>query len=321
MGSLSGFFSRNWTLKLSAFGVALLLWVAVQAEAPSRQELRDIAVRVDVADPEWALVGEPMPSAVTVRLGGPSRELFGMAVDRPTIVIPLEIVSSGDTAVSLSNSWVRVQDRPGVIVEDIQPSFVQLTLEPMERVTLPAAPRIEGELPIELAMAGRPEIDPPGIRVSGPRSLVVELDSVPLLPLDLAEVTQVGRISVGVDTVALGGLMVQPVSVAVDVPFEDRIERVMSGIPIVLPRGLPETEALELRPATASVIVQGARSLVDRTDPTAFELVVRIEPDDVPEPGDEAEFPIALEGLPPLVGGEPQQLVVTVRNQLLESTR
>lgn len=321
MGFLSGFFSRNWTLKLSAFGVAVLLWVAVRAEAPTRQELRDISVRVEVGDPEWALVGGPMPPTVTVRLGGPSRELIAMAVDRPTIVIPLEAVTSGDTAVSLSNSWVRVQDRPGVVVEEIQPSSVRLTLEPIERVMLPVATRIEGELPAEFAMAGLPQVFPPGIRVSGPRSLVSELDSVRLLPLDLGEVTESARISVGVDTIALGGLMVQPASVDMDISFEERIERVMSGIPIVLPPNLAESAALELRPATASVIVQGARSLVDRADPTLFELVVRIEPDDVPEPGDEAEFPIALEGLPPLVGGELQQSVVTVRHLRLDSTR
>ena len=193
MGSLSSFFSRNWTLKLSAFGVAVLLWVAVRAEAPTRQELRDISVRVEVEDPEWALVGGPMPPTVTVRLGGPSRELIAMAVDRPTIVIPLEAVTSGDTAVSLSNSWVRVQDRPGVVVEEIQPSSVRLTLEPIERVMLPVATRIEGELPAEFAMAGLPQVFPPGIRVSGPRSLVSELDSVRLLPLDLGEVDRVGQ--------------------------------------------------------------------------------------------------------------------------------
>jgi hypothetical protein len=82
-----------------------------------------------------------------------------------------------------------------------------------------------------------------------------------------------------------------------------------------------EPSALELRPATASVIVRGARSLVDRADPTLFELVVRIEPDDVPEPGDEAEFPIALEGLPPLIEGELQQSLVTVRHLRLDSTQ
>ena len=321
MGFLSGFFSRNWTLKLSAFGVALLLWVAMRAEAPSRQELRDIPVRVNVGDSQWAVVGDPTPATVTIRLGGPSRELLGMAVDRPTVVIPLDVVTSTDTAVSLSNSWVRVSERPGVVVEDIQPASVQLTLEPVERVTLPVAIRIEGELPADLAMAGTPEAFPLGIRVSGPSSRVLELDSALLLPLDLGALVGAGRVSVGVDTTSLGGLSVQPASVDVDIRFEDRIERVMSGIPIVLPATVSELVVLQLRPSTASVIVQGARSLVDRADPTLLELVVRIEPEDVPEPGEEAEFPIALEGLPPLVGGEPQQSVVTVRHLRLESTR
>ena len=321
MGSFSGILSRNWTLKLAAFGVALLLWVAVRAEAPTRQDFLDVPLRVDVGDPEWALVGEPTPSTVTVRVGGPSRELLSMALDRPTVVIPMEQVTNADTSVTLINSWVRIQDRPGVAVEAIQPSSVRLVLEPMERVTLRVEPRLEGELPEGFAMAGLPVAFPEQVRISGPRSRVLELEVVPLLPLELESMTRSGRVSVGVDTLALTGLLVQPLTVDVDIPFEDRIERVMSGIPIVLPPALLESGSLELRPSTASVIVRGARSLVDRADPTVFELVVRIEPADVPQPGEEAEFPVALQGLPPLVGGEPQQSVVLVRHVRLESRR
>ena len=53
MGSLSGFFSRNLTLKLAAFGVALLLWVAVRAETPSIQDFPGVPVQVAVSDPMW----------------------------------------------------------------------------------------------------------------------------------------------------------------------------------------------------------------------------------------------------------------------------
>jgi YbbR domain-containing protein len=322
VAALSGFLSRNWTLKVAAFGVALILWVAVRAETPTRQEFLDIPLRVEVGDPEWVLAEAPTPSAVTVRLGGPSRELLSLAMDPPTVVIPMETVTSPDTSVSLSNAWVRMQDRPGVVVEAIQPASVRLSLEPIERATLPVALRLEGSLPSGFAMAGPPVSFPDRIRVSGPRSLMQELDSIPLLPLDLSEVTQSGLISVGVDTSAVAGLEVQPRSVDMEIPFEDRVQRVMSGIPIVLPSDLREqAAALELRPSTASVIVQGARSLVDRADPTVFELVVRVEPDDLPQPGEEAEFPVALEGLPPLVGGQPQQAVVMVRRLQLESRR
>lgn len=314
MGSLSGFFSRNWTLKLSAFGVALLLWIAVRAEAPSREDFPEVPVEVDVIDPRWAVAGEPDPATVTVRFGGPSRALIGMALARPTVVIPLEAIANPDTTVRLVNSWVRIQDRPGVIVEGIQPSAVQVTLEPVESVALPPALRFEGELPEDFAMVARPAADPPTVRVTGPRSRLSELDSVPFLPLRLDEIRGSGRFDVALDTAAISGLTVNVATVSLEVRVEDRIERVISGIPIILPEAFADVEGLELRPETASVIVRGARSVIDRADPTRFRLVVRIEEEDLPQPGGEAEFPIALEGLPPLVQGEPQQLVVTVRN-------
>lgn len=319
MTSLSGLFSRNWFLKLSAFVVALLLWIAVRAEAPSRQEFLGIPVEVELADPEWVVVGEPTPATVSLLMSGPSSELLAITVDRPTLVIPIDQVSAPDTTVPLRSAWVRFGERPGVVIEGIEPSSVALSLEPVQGVILPVAPRVRGELPPGWALAGIPQLFPEGVRVSGPESRLSELDSARLVPFDLASVTAPGRISVPVDTASLEGLLVRPPAVDLELRLEEPVERVMSGIPIVLPPGMadggdPPAPRLELRPRTASVIVRGARSLVDRTDPTRFEIVVRIEPGELPLPGAEAEFPVAVEGLPPLVGGEAQQAVVTVRN-------
>ena len=147
-----GLFLQNWTLKLAAFGVALLLWVAVRAEVPNRQEMPGIPVSVVVSDPGWELVEEPNPATVTVRFGGPSRELLRMALDRPSLVVPLDGVLSGDTVVLLRNAWVGVQQWPGVIAEDIQPSSVRISLETVESVDLPPALRFQGELPDHLAL-------------------------------------------------------------------------------------------------------------------------------------------------------------------------
>ena len=317
----SGLFSRNWFLKLSAFVVALLLWIAVRTEAPTRQELRAIPVEVELADPEWVVVGAPSPATVNLLMSGSSRELLGVTVDRPTLVIPIDRVTAPDTTVVLRSAWVRLEERPGVVIEGIEPPSIALSLEPLQGVILPVAPRVRGELPPGLAFTSPLRLFPEGVRVSGPESRFQGLDSARLVPVDLAGVTGPGRISVPVDTANLEGLLVRPAAVELELRLEEQVERVMSGIPIVLPPGMTDASEpvlpaprLELRPRTASVIVRGARSLVDRTDPTRFELVVRIEPGEVPPPGAEAEFPVALEGLPPLVGGEPQQTVVTVRN-------
>jgi len=304
VGYLSGFFSRNWTLKLSAFGIALLLWVAVRAEAPNRQELTGVPVRVELADPQWALVGDPTPTTVTVRFGGPSRELIRLALERPTVVIPLEEVMSGDTVVLLRNAWVRLQDRPGVIAEDIQPSSVRLTLEPVERADLPPAPRWEGDLPDHLAFTALPVIEPPLVRISGPRSRLLPIDSIPLRPVDLSQVTGSGRIIVEVDTSLFPGLEIQPTSLEAEVVVEDRVERMISGIPVVLPEGIGADGGFQLRPATGAVLISGARSAVERADPTTFRLVLEVEAGGLPPAGDEAAFPIRLAGLPPLLEAE-----------------
>jgi YbbR domain-containing protein len=312
--SLSRTFGRNWTLKGSAIGIALLLWIAVRVDAPNRHELTSVPVRVDLQDPGWALLDAPAPSTVVVRLSGPSGELIRIVGERPPSVMPLDEVASPDTTVVLRNQWVRVQERGGVVVEGIQPSTVRLTLEPVERLTLPAAPRLEGSLPERLALARPPVPNPADIRVIGPRSRVQRLDSVPLLPVDLSAVSGSGSVTVGVDTSRARGVHVQPALVRVELRVEDRVERVVSGIPVVLPDGLDMDELdVEVRPRTVAVILRGARSVVEAADPRELRLMVDVDGDGIPERGEEASFPLRLVGLPELLGGAIQQNEVVLR--------
>jgi YbbR domain-containing protein len=315
MGSFSGLVTRNWTLKVSAFGIALLLWIAVRAEAPNRQEIPGVPVRVDLVDPQWALVGDPTPTTVTVRFGGPSRELIRMALERPAVVVPLEEVRNGDTLVVLQTSWVRVQDRPDVVAEDIQPSSVRIALERVERAEAPAVPRFEGDLPERLALAAVPRVEPETVRISGPRSRLERVDSIPLLPFDLGSVTASGSFPVEVDATGLEGLQVQPMLLQMELRVEDRTERMVSGIPIVLPEPLAGNEALQLRPATGAIVLRGARSVVERADPTEFRFVVQVDAGTLPAAGQEGEFPLTLTGLPALLEGELRVTSAVVRNR------
>jgi hypothetical protein len=307
--SPSRIFLRNWTLKLSALVLALLLWIAVRVEAPNRQELSGVPIRVDLADPGWALVDPPNPTTVRVRFGGPSRELMRLAMDRPSLVIPVDHVSTSDTVVFLRSQWVRVQDRTGVVVEDIQPAAVRLSFEPLERIALPPAVRLQGELPGDVALSGPPLAAPSEIRVSGPRGRILALDSVPLRPVDLSLVASSGAQTVEVQTEGMEGLQFQPMAVEVRFQVEDRIERMVSGVPVSLGDGNepPNSPMGDLRvaPLTGAVRLSGARSLLERMDPTLLRLVVDPGGRAWPEPGEEGRFPIRLEGLPPLVEGVP----------------
>jgi YbbR domain-containing protein len=312
--SLSGLVGHNWTLKVSALGIALLLWVAVRVDAPNRHDLTSVPVRVDLQDPQWALLDDPSPASVTVRISGPSGEIIRIVGERPAVVIPLDDVHSADTTVMLRTQWLRVQDRAGVVVEGIQPAAVRLTLEPVERLSLPPAPRLEGSFPGRLALAEAPIVEPSELRVIGARSRVMNLDSIPLLPVDLGTISGSGGVTVAVDTLGLQGIHVQPPTVQVQLQVQERIERIVSGLPVVLPENLRGIAGdLEIVPATGSVILRGARSVVERTDPRELRLVVQVEEEDLPEAGEEGAFTVRLSGLPSLLEADIQQTEVVLR--------
>ncbi|TVP56270.1 MAG: YbbR-like domain-containing protein [Gemmatimonadales bacterium] len=314
MPNFSGFFTRNVRLKVSAFAVALLLWLSVQWEAPGRFQFEDVPVRVDLSDPDWVLVGDPQPAVVTVSLQGAAGDLS--RTGRPTILVPMDEVTTGDTTVVLRSQWVRVQDRPGVGVEDIQPSTVRFTFEPVERRSIPLAFSLESELPEGLALSGPPLPAAQEVRVSGPRSRIAEMDSVRFRPLDLSAITETGTVMLRVDSAAVQGLQVQPPQVEVDVRIEDSEERIVEEVPYVLsdPELADEFESL---PAAGVLRLTGARSLVERVDAAQLEIVIEVDPDALPEPGEQVTLPLRVRGLPDWVGAtlDEDEVVLTRRSE------
>jgi hypothetical protein len=313
--ALPGFLTRNWFLKLSAFGIALLLWFAVQVETHSSRQDTTVPVQVDVQDPGWAILEDPLPLSVTVRFAGPFREIVRLGSDRPSIVIPMNQVTAGDTVVILRPQWVRVQDRPGVTVEDIQPPTVRLRLEPIVRLDLPPRVQVENELPSAWAIAGPPVVMPAELRVSGPESLVTPMDSVRLQVIDLSTITGPGAREVGVDTTSTRRLQILPARATVDLRIEDRGELFVEELEIVFDLDGWE-ELYELDVEVGSALLTGALSRLDAVDSGALRLVLEFDPEELPtDAGDEVEFPVRLEGVPEYVTGEPGLEHVTVRRR------
>lgn len=313
MGVLRGLLTRNWTLKLSAFGIALLLWASVRVEAPSRQSVSDVPVRVNLTDPQWTLLEEPSPSAVTVRFGGPSRDLIRMALDRPSIMIPMDQVTSADTTLVLRNEWVRVQDRPNVVVEEIRPSSIRLRLEPIQRLDLPPALRLEGELQANLAMAAPPTVLPPDLRVSGPQSRVAQLDSIPLRPFDLSDLGSSGRVPVSVDTEALEGIQTQPEQVEVEFELEERQLRRLENVPVELDVEGWE-DRWEISPSEVVLVIGGASSIVADSEGEGLRARLPINEEELPsEAGQEISAAVPLpDGFSPLLelSWDPEEVTV-----------
>ena len=305
-------FTRNFGLKVAAFGLALLLWVSVRAERQERRELPSIPVRVTLDDPEWTLRGDPLPATVEVRVSGSARSLFQVALDRPVLVIPVDRVSSEDTAVVLNREWLRMASPPGVTVEDIQPSSVRLSFERVRAATAPVIPRVRGELPGGLVLSAPPVPEPATVRLLGPVGRVDAMEAVRLQPVDLGELEWDRPLRVAVDTAGFGRVRVSPDTVTLRFSAEPPAERVLAGIEVRVPSdGVPAD--VELVDSRVSVVLRGARGQVERVLPGAVEVVV--DPSALLElqPGESIEVPARVEGLPPLVSGGTRPERVTVR--------
>ena len=76
---VSAFAGGKWGLKAAAFGMAAFLWAVVRVATPDQRAV-SIPVDVRLNDPEWMVMGDPVPATVQVRFRGPPTEIFRLTV-------------------------------------------------------------------------------------------------------------------------------------------------------------------------------------------------------------------------------------------------
>jgi YbbR domain-containing protein len=208
----------NWLLKLTALGLAFLLWSVVRAEAPTRVTIPDVPVRVVMRDADWVLAAPPNPATVSVVFSGPVRELVRLAVQRPELVVPIDEVRDSTEIHVLRTGWVAMQaGMDNTRADDVLPSTARLVFDRVTTRILPLALRAAGELPEGLELVGPIRLEPADVRASGAARRLDGIDSLRLPPIDLRAVRGYDTLTVAIDTAGTG-LLVSPRTVRVIVP-------------------------------------------------------------------------------------------------------
>jgi len=295
---------HNWRLKLSALGLSVLLWALVQTEPTNQETFSQVPVRVQMSDTGWTTSGPPEPATVEVRLGGPPREIIRLAREGTSIRIPMDEVGSLDTLVALRREWLQLGQRSGVTVESISPPDVRISFEPARTRLVPVSARLVGRIRDHLALASDISVSPRLVRVRGPESRMAGLDSVPLAPFDLSEISRSGAFTVPVDTSGLLGASVLPQTATVDIRVEELVERVLDDIPVEV-ESQPGEDEVVVEPATIPVRLAGARSLVTALDPSRLRVWVPGALLEGMEPGEERLVRVRVDGVPALVTAVP----------------
>ena len=291
--------SRNWQLKVLALAMAVLLWTVPRFDAQSSRVLEEIPVVVQLTDQNWAIVGDPNPVTVSVTLSGPARDLIALGVEAPPVLVPVDQVSSEDTTIFLRDSWFRGSGREGVVVEDIRPDAISLSFETNLQQGIPFSPSIVGELPPGISLAGPPRAEPRAAEVYGPSSRVQALDSLRLLPIDLALVDGSGSLVSAVDTSGLGSLSVQPLQAMVTVPTEPTAAKEFQALPLILPV-VDSDPQLQARQTSITVVLVGPRSLVEGVEIGDLRVTIPMNRAGL-SPGQEERVVLVVEGVPEYV--------------------
>ncbi len=316
--SLGGSLASDWRLKLAAFFMAVFLWALVRVGAPDQRAV-SIPVTVSLNDPEWILMDDPVPATVEVRFSGPPTEVFRLtAIDGVSVTVPLTEVAGEEMVIALQDAWIPVDGYRGVIVEDILPSTVHVHLDHVATASVPVRITTRGSLPEHLALTRSVSVTPSAVRVSGPASLIQQLDSLDIVPVDLGEVDERGAVLTTVDTTGLARISVVPLEITLRIPVEESIDRVLASVPVWADVGVELEEAggtLEILPATVQLTLRGARTQVTNLDPSRLRVVVPSGELLGLGVAEERRVPIVVEGLPTYMTAAPAVDTVVVRRQ------
>ena len=296
--------SRNWELKLSSFGLAVFLWLwAVIGTGPSSTNtMVNVPITVEVSDSGWTAAEPPAPSTVEVHFAGSLAMTRALGRGDARIRIPITAVEARDTVVEINRDWV-VTDGLDVVVTQIIPSSVRISLEESMTKTVPISMRTTGQLPAGQALADQLRPNPRVVSVSGPKSRVSKLDSIPAQPLDLGRLVRSGVYEVPLDTAGLGGLTFGSTIASFSASVEDRASRVLPAVRVQLGDSEESLDSTDLTvdPSIIRVTLSGVRTLVDR--PAALDVRAEVPSEWLSElaPGEVRKVPLRVVGVPELV--------------------
>ncbi|HZG42852.1 MAG TPA: hypothetical protein VEY93_07815 [Longimicrobium sp.] len=291
--SLARTLTYNWRLKLAALALAVLIWAVVSAEQVTSQW---IPVRVDpvVRDPEFVITSPAEPAMVSVQVTGPGRELWELAINRPTLVLSVRDVGERRTF-GLEPSMVRIPQGLAVRVSDVRPAVVTLGLERLASRMVPVRARVAGRSTQRYVIGEDLVILPAEVRVTGPADRIAALEALATRSFDVVPDDSTFSHEVVLDTAALDGLSFARTRVRVSGTVDRPVERTVGPISVSAPDGL------RAQPAEVTLRIAGPERVVRRLLPASLRALVARDslPPALPPAGADAR--VVVEGLPAAV--------------------
>ncbi|MBA3516035.1 MAG: hypothetical protein H0T77_16895 [Pyrinomonadaceae bacterium] len=259
-------FLQDWSLKLLALAITLALWLAVTGQ--NEPLTIRTPVQLNLIRPSNLDISNDPPKTVEVVLNGSRANLQSLSPLDLVATVDVSDHAAGERVIRLSLDRVTMQLPEGVKIESFQPSTIPIRLEP----------RIERQVPVDVKTDGTPAdgyelygINPAHatVRVRGPASRIEALQKAPTETISLSgrnESFTASRVAIDIADQKLEVL--DPlVDLAIEVG-EKRSQKSFSGVAVRSITGV------EVRPATAEVILRGPASVLYELRPEDVKVVV-----------------------------------------------
>jgi YbbR domain-containing protein len=156
-----------------------------------------------------------------------------------------------------------VSTPPGTDVVSLDPSYLEVTLERRVSRTVDIAAQTSGQLRQAYEL-GDLQVDPSTVEVSGPRSAVTPLQSVPTEPIDLDGRTETFQTQVRLRPIDPSVTYQNSGRITVRVPIRaETIRRQFDDLPVEI---VNTTRPTSLSQSTVDLTVEGPRELVNELE-------------------------------------------------------
>ena len=177
-------FFEDWVLKVIALLITLALWYGVSLSNKKGTATMAAQLGFRVSDDSVLMSPAGGVQDVTIRVAGDDQVIDRLFGNDIRVTADLTQSPNGDRELQLTPQNVSTNLPVGVKVEDILPSRIAVSLEPVE----------EKEIVVEAATVGEPatgyevystNVTPAKIRVRGPESFMSSIESIPTSPVDI----------------------------------------------------------------------------------------------------------------------------------------
>jgi len=256
---------RNWTrnagAKLLSFVVAVGVWFTVTNRLEFERTL-DFPVEY-VNRPEGLTSIEPLPDTIHVRVRGKGKFLRYQLRDG-VCRVDLSGYQIGRNQLQFSGEDVVLPDDVDVSrVDVLEPRRVVVDFDETVIRDVAITPTVVGTPDARYTQVGKTFLSPAKARVKGPRRLVDEITLLPTQEIDIGQKKSTIRKQVRLVPPESKTVEVTPMTVDVGITIEPIVVERIEDVALECVNGAPSPEALEFRPATVTIEVEGARSIIE----------------------------------------------------------